>query len=244
MSYSLSQGESIEMEQTEMTHGVRSELWKSWVWANAWAELLGLGATFVLGYGIFVYLPEPNSPVSVLVFVLAMTATGVVEGSVVGWFQWRVIRTKFRNIQFRDWWRATLIGALVAWFLGSLPSSLMSMSSDAAAAAPVEPALGLVLLLACGMGLILGVVLALPQWWVLRGSAVRAWTWLPANSAAWGLGMPLIFVGIDVAQRTQNVVALALLAFTLFATGAVVGVVHGSFLIRLELAQSPTNGTS
>ena len=84
MSYSLTQAESFERELTETMHGGRRDLWKSWVGANAWAELQGLGATFMLGYGIFAYLPEPNSPVSVLWFVLAMTVTGVVEGSVVG----------------------------------------------------------------------------------------------------------------------------------------------------------------
>ena len=213
--------------------------WYAWVWANAWAELFGLGTTFLLGYAIFTLVGEPQTPLGVVGFMLLMTATGVVEGSVVNGFQWRVIRRQFEKIRFNVWWGATLIGALTAWFLGSLPSSLMGMNAEETAGTTVvELSLGLVLILACGMGLILGVILALPQWFVLRRHAVRAWSWLPANSAAWGMGMVLIFLGIDVAQRMQNIMGvLMIMVVTLFVAGAVVGAIHGLVLVRLERLQ-------
>jgi hypothetical protein len=213
----------------------RRKAWISWVWANAWAELLGLGATFLLGYGLFAFIEEPQTPVAVIGFVLLMTATGIVEGTVVGWFQWSVLRKIFKKILFRTWWAATLIGALTAWFLGSLPSSLMGIGPEEVVTGPVEPPLSLMLLLACGMGLVLGVILALPQWRVLRRHALRAWIWLPANSLAWGVGMTLIFAGIDLAQRIGSMTgAVLLMVFTLVFTGAAVGAIHGAFLVRME----------
>jgi hypothetical protein len=212
----------------------KRSVWISWIWANAWAELLGLGATFSLGYGIFASLEEPQTLLAILGFVLLMTATGIIEGTVVGWFQWRVLRRLFAEISLRAWWAATLLGALTAWFLGSLPSSLMGMGSEEAGMAPIEPPLVLILLLACGMGLILGVILALPQWRVLRKHAARAWVWLPANCLAWGLGMALIFAGIDIVQRIGTLAGFLIgMTVTLFITGAVVGSIHGAFLVRM-----------
>lgn len=206
--------------------------WISWVWANACAELLGLGATFLLGYGIYQWLGEPQSTLGVVAFVLLMTTTGVVEGSVVGYFQFRVLRIRFQAIRFKDWWLATLIGALAAWFLGSLPSSFMGDPSTSAA---VEPPLAFVLLLACGMGLVLGVILALPQWRVLDRYVEGSWRWLPANGLAWCAGMPLIFAGIDIAQRMKSTPSvLIIMAVTLAFAGAVVGAIHGAFLLRFR----------
>lgn len=219
-----------------MFSGERQDLWRAWIWANAWAEFLGLGGTFTLGYGIFAFIPEPKTPLAMLGFILLMTATGILEGTIVGWFQWRVLRRRFQDISLKSWWMATLIGALTAWFLGSLPSSIMSLGADASEGVVLEPPMGLVLLLACVMGLVLGVILAYPQWRVLRRYANRAWLWLPANSLAWGVGMAIIFVGIDLAQRLPGFLGLlGVMGITLLVTGAVVGAIHGAFLIRLEL---------
>ena len=108
----------------------RCKFWQAWVWANAWAELLGLDATFLLGYALFRFIGEPQSLLEMFVFVFLMTATGFVEGTVVGWFQWRVLRQRFENLPFKRWWVATVIGALTAWLLGSLPSSIMGLVGD------------------------------------------------------------------------------------------------------------------
>jgi hypothetical protein len=51
---------------------------------------------------------------------------------------------------------------------------------------------------------------------------------------AWMPGMILIFAGIDVAQRQGTLAAqVAVMALTLLATGAVVGAIHGAFLVRM-----------
>ena len=68
----------------------------------------------------------------------------------------------------------------------------------------------------------------------MRGQVKRAGLWIPANMLAWLVGMPIIFWGIDAAQKGQPLLQAALLlAGVLFLTGAVVGAVHGAFLVRL-----------
>ena len=107
----------------------RGTLWLRWVGANALAELLGLGATFGVGVFLFTRMGEPQGPAAIGMLLL-MTASGVLEGTIVGLLQWAVLRRPFPQVTRRAWLAATLIGALVAWFLGSLPATLMDMGAD------------------------------------------------------------------------------------------------------------------
>jgi len=91
-----------------------------------------------------------------------------------------------------------------------------------------------VLLLAAGLGTVGDAVLSFAQWLAMRGKVQRARIWIPANMLAWTFGMPIIFWGIDLAFKLSAVwQAMLLMAVVLFAAGAVVGGIHGLFLVRL-----------
>jgi hypothetical protein len=218
----------------------RWSLWLRWIGANALAELLGLGATFAVGAFLFTRLGEPQG-LAAIGMLLLMTASGVLEGAIVGLLQCSVLRRPFPQIARRAWLAATLAGALVAWFLGSLPATLIDMGADQTQAPAQEPETWLMLTMAAAMGLVLGLILGLPQWRVLRRAARRAWVWLPANSAAWALGMPIIFAAVDLAYRAGTAWgAVGVMALALALTGATVGAVHGLALVWLA-ARGPEN---
>jgi ABC-type antimicrobial peptide transport system permease subunit len=127
-----------------------------------------------------------------------------------------------------------LIGALLGYVLGYLPSTLMSMGESAGQIPSAEPPQWLVLVLASGLGAVAGAVLSFAQWLVLRGKAQRAVLWIPANMLAWALGMPVIFQTMDWAFRMPALWESALVvAAGLFIAGAIVGAVHGRFLLLL-----------
>jgi hypothetical protein len=146
------------------------------------------------------------------------------------------MRPRFPSIGRLEWWRGTFIGALVAYVLGYLPSTIMSMGEAYGSSGPAtEPAQWMVLLLAAGMGAVGGAILSFAQWLVLRKKVHPAGIWIPANMLAWTFGMPIIFWGIDMAFKLSAVWQSALLmAATLFVAGAVVGGIHGLFLVRLK----------
>jgi hypothetical protein len=218
----------------EMTGRDKAFLWTRWLVANSLGELVGLGATFAVGFGAFSFLGEPQGLLGAVALALAMMATGALEGAIVGAAQWLAMRPWFPGISARAWILATLAGALVAWFLGSLPSALLSQGDDTAQAAAAEPSLAVVLLLAGLLGMVLGAVLAFVQWLVLRRVVDRAWTWLSANALAWLAGMPLVFAAVGAIQEGMAIwQAVLLLALALALTGAVVGAIHGLFLVRL-----------
>jgi hypothetical protein len=216
-------------------------LYLRWIAANAFGEVFGLGATLAVGALFFTLTGEASGAGMVLLSFGVAVASGAIEATVVGLAQWWAMHPWFASLPRRAWWLGTLVGALLAYVLGYLPSTLINLSQAAApTAAPVtEPPQIVVLLLAAGMGFFAGALLSFAQWRVLRGRAARAWLWIPANMLAWAAGMPVIFLGIDAAQAVyarqgQSIVQpLLILALALLAAGTIVGAVHGAFLVRL-----------
>jgi hypothetical protein len=209
-------------------------LWWQWIMANALGELVGLGATFAIGFGLFSGLSDIPGIGAALLNAGMMTTTGVLEGSVVGSSQWMVLRKTIPSIGWRPWVIATIIGAVIAWFFGSIPMTMMSLSQPTASTPASEPSQTMVLMLAAGMGLIAGAILSVVQWRVLRKQVRKAWLWLPANALAWAVGMPIIFAAVDLAQLADSIGgSVMVMAAGITLAGAVVGAIHGLALIYL-----------
>ena len=214
---------------------LQNKLFQRWTLANALAELFGLGLTFVITGMVFSNLDGQGTVASILLSFIFAVLSGTVEATVVGLAQWWAMHPWFPKVSSFGWWRGTLIGALVAYVLGYLPSTLMSMGEAASQSAPVEePAQWIVLLLAAGMGAVGGAVLSFAQWLELRGKVEKAGIWIPANMLAWAFGMPVIFWGVDMAFKMDATWgAVSVMAGSLFIAGGIVGAIHGAFLVQL-----------
>lgn len=215
--------------------------YRRWILANSWSEGLGLSATLLVGFFAVPYLEgRPGALTIVVGALLAVTLGTALEGVLVGCAQGSVIHRVAPGISIRRWTAATAMGAGVAWLLGMVPSTIISLlqADQPASTARVEPAAWLQYGLAVLMGLVLGVVLAFPQMLVLRRVSSRSGIWLPANALAWAVGMPLVFVGMDrVPWDGPRVLIAASVVVTCVVVGATVGAVHGLFLRRV-LAQA------
>lgn len=215
----------------------RRELLRRWVLANTVGETLGLGGTGLLAWLVLGRSGEPSAVGAIVAGFVLVVLSGAVEATVVGLLQHEAMRPWLPGLSRRAWWWATLWGALTAYALGFLPSTIVSLVSVDGDAAPVsEPPQGLVVLAAALLGLVAGAVLAWAQTLVLRHHVARARRWVPANMAAWAVGMPMIFLGMDLAfTGGGGVRTAAVVVVTLALTGAVVGVINGSFLTRMVL---------
>jgi len=219
-----------------MTSAGKRSLYQRWLVANGLGEMFGLGLTFAVGALVMSLLGESQNALVILVSFLVAVASGAIEATIVGLAQWWAMHPWLPTIQRRDWWLATLFGALLAYVLGYLPTTLMSLTEQSSPqGTPVqEPDQWVVLLLAVGLGLVGGAVLSFAQWLVLRKKVSRANVWIPANMLAWLVGMPLIFWGIDIAGSLESMVCVAgFVAGVLLLTGLVVGAIHGAFLLRI-----------
>lgn len=208
-------------------------VWLDWVAANAVAEFVGLGVVAGIGFLLFRQIADPQTWQQAVLIAAAFVVLGALEGLVVGVAQASVLRRLLPAV--RGWVGATVIGAMAAWAIGMLPSTVASLLGTPSTDPAPEPPLWLVLLLAAGLGAVAGPILAMFQWRSLkRVLSADAWLWLPANAAAWCLGMPVVFLGAQANEITSSPGLIAfLVGLALLVAGAVVGAVHGWFLIRL-----------
>jgi hypothetical protein len=223
----------MEMEQLQKWNW---RLWRWWVLANTIGEVIGIGAATAIGVALARIIETTMGAFAGLAMAGVMIAVGTFEGVVVGVAQWLVLRRPIPNMSRRAWLFATAIGAFVAWTLGMIPSTVMSMSSaPSASSPPFEEMSGVVMWgLAAVMGLGLGPILGIPQWLVLRRYVQKAGWWIPANAGAWALGMPIIFIGAGLVPADGFSAAVVVIGLaTGAAAGAVVGAVHGLALIWL-----------
>jgi hypothetical protein len=223
----------VDRMSTPPAHFWRDKFWQRWVVANALGELVGLGTVAAAGFLLFRHSGEPDSGLQAFAFAGTFVLLGAFEGLVIGLAQRHVLRTLLPSVH--GWVLATVGGALVAWALGMVPSTMASLASQGGEAGSFEPSLALILLLASALGAVAGPLLAAIQWLSLRKAlAGKAWLWLPANAAAWALGMPIIFLGAQANEFTSSPIATAAaVALAILVAGAVVGAVHGRVLLGL-----------
>jgi len=94
--------------------------------------------------------------------------------------------------------------------------------------------MGVVLLLAVGLGLVGGAVLSFAPYLVLGRQVQGASIWIPANMLPWLVSMPIIFGGVDTAQQLASLGGMIVfMAGMLLLTGSIVGAIHGVFMLRL-----------
>lgn len=211
----------------------RNVLWLRWTMANASSELVGLGATFAT-IGLLSSKIDTQHLTGILLSFAIAICSGAIEATIVGLAQWWAMHPWFPMIGRFAWWRATLIGALLGYVLGYLPSTLMSMGETATQTPQAEPPGWVTLLLAAGLGAVAGVVLSFAQWLVLRGKVKRARLWIPANLLAWAFGMPVIFWGMDIAfKQTEVWQSVLVVGAAILLAGLIVGAIHGRFLVML-----------
>lgn len=211
-------------------------IWRQWLFANSIGELVGLGLSAMVGVGIVALLSWWLGTVSPLLIAVIVVAAGVIEGVIVGVAQWLVLQHLLPHLPLTKWVKATAAGAFIAWALGMVPSTLIDMGSVAGTSEMMTIPPGVEYLLAAGMGAVLGPILGVVQWWVLREYVHQAWWWIAAQSLAWAAGMTTIFLVVGVLPMDGGMAWIAL-AFALagLVAGGVVGAIHGLVLIRLRL---------
>jgi hypothetical protein len=210
------------------------KLWLQWVMANVTGEVLGLGLVGAVATAMVLTIGEPEAAIVTLMMAGMMIAAGALEGVIVGFAQWLVLRRRIHRLRRREWVAATAIGALVAWAMGMAPSTLMALNQSAGSSPPPEMSNAVKYALASVMGVVLGMILGASQWRALRRYVSGASLWIWANAAAWAVGMPVIFIGAGASPVGASALRMVFTVFmTIAAAGASVGAIHGAALLWL-----------
>ena len=148
-----------------------------WVAFVAAAEALGFAFPAVAG--------ATTASAASSVAVPALLAAGLIEGTFLGVGQAIVLRRAKPDVSPRQWVLATAVGALFAYVLGLLPSSL---GGDWSRSVTIAGAIVLGILILATIG---GM-----QWLVLRRHVRRAYRWILITAGAWLLGLG-VFLGFS-----------------------------------------------
>jgi hypothetical protein len=180
---------------------------RRWIVIVTIAEALGFAvATAAAMVAILVVAPGvPGLVVTVL--------GGAVEGALLGTGQWLAMGA--RRPPAHRWILATVAGAVVAWTLGMLPSTL-----------GIDVTIWWVLVLVALGGVALLASIPVAQWLALRRAGTARW--VPVNMASWAIAILWTFAPSPFIDEhspialvvTLYVIAGILMAFTIAALTA------------------------
>jgi hypothetical protein len=199
------------------------KVWEQWLIATAIAQLVSLGI-LTAANALIQLTVNPNISV-VLILV------GILQGASLGFAQWCVLRQYIRHI---GWWIvATIVGALLAWGLGTMVDVLIALfialSIKVGTVKTIATLVG-IFLLGTGVGTILGYA----QWLVLESHIRNSFIWIIANAIAWAVGLLLAFMSVGFVRLDEFTAHNAIVWVTTGTSmGAVIGGITGIALIWL-----------
>lgn len=198
-------------------------LWGRWIVFTMLGELAGMVVVATTGALMYSFQPSLGA-LGAAISAGMLISAGAVEGALLALAQWSVLREYLPEDADRAWVGFTAVGAASAWALGLLGS---------AAAAEPAPVL-LVLSGVVPMGAVLGGLLGLSQWLVLRRYFAPAGWWISCSALAWATALVIAFAGAWGVPDDSPIAASAVLgAVTGVVAGAVVGVITGAALLYL-----------
>ena len=210
---------------------------RKWALHCALGELLGIGAAGLIAFTANQLLGEPVTMPQKLTVLIFMLGAGALEGSILGYLQWRVLHARIPQLPALEWMGWTIAVAVLGWFLGTLPglflqNSAFSNNSQASLAVPQN--FIILSLLTLGLGLLMGALFGLFQWFSLKKYVPKAGKWIPANAIGWGLGLGWIYLAASWPDENTQLpyIILAGILGGMMA-GLSVGIVTGIYLVRL-----------
>ncbi|MCU0439274.1 MAG: hypothetical protein MUC49_15360 [Raineya sp.] len=220
-----------------MNHPKNSQkLWLQWTFNCALGELLGIGVAGAIAFTVNHLVGEPQNISQKLLILSCMMVAGLIEGSFLGFFQWKVLSKKFTLIPQKSWMLSTILIAVLGWFLGMLPSLFLIPTESVSSESSFNfESLWVIAFLSIGMGLVLGAIFGLFQWFVFRKYALRATQWIWANALGWAVGLSWIYVFASIPTEHSSIyfnVAMGVLGGLL--GGLSVGAVTGIYFLKIK----------
>lgn len=215
-----------------------NKLWKRWTINCTIGELLGIACAGGIAFLVNSIIGDPIDIGSKIIVLIAMMFAGLVEGAVLGYFQWKVLVTKFPKMSQKEWLFFTILVGVLGWFLGMLPSLFLipESSYESGANGSINYSSPFIYaILSISMGLILGAIFGLFQWFSLRKYAVNAYQWIIANALGWGLGLGWIYIFASIPDEKSTLLFNIIMGVCggSFA-GLSVGMITGFYLVKLK----------
>ena len=163
---------------------------RRWVAIVSIGEAVGFAVPAIVGVLFF----EESG----VVFLVALVAAGLLEGALLGGAQWLALRSELPRLGLGRWAGGTAVGAVVAYAVGMLPSTLYETWVTWPVVAQV------VFFVVTGSAMLASIGTA--QWVELRRHVSRAGRWIIGTAAAWATALAVFgLISTPLWQEGQSV---------------------------------------
>jgi len=197
-----------------------------WTGLCAVAELLGIASAAVWYGAMNVWVGEPKEIALRIGAWLMMSLAAVPEGFVLGGLQSVGLRWFFNGVSTARWVFTTICVGFLGWGIGTfIPLFIVD---ETAMTNGDEPGLAVTAFFAAIFGILVGLLFGGVQSSALPAEAIRKFPWVVGNAAGWALGLPLIYIGAQIAADQAGWAARIILwACGGVGAGATVGIFTG-----------------
>ncbi len=160
-------------------------------------DTIGIFLSIAVSAGILAYevqwLGLPTTTNEKLTGLGLAIGGGLIAGTILAWFQYRILKKRYENLNWSRWWRNTVIAYIGAWVLAIVPSFF---ATEANSIGQVIPPFGIpTFTVEYGsilFGGIMGAMIGCAQWFELRRHRQRASGWVGTNTFGWAGGLLII----------------------------------------------------
>ena len=222
---------------TELVHAGNHRGWvrPAWLWSCALGSAAAMSISALAAVVVRTYLAQYRSGTHQVVGAELMALAAGLEGAVIGYFQWRVLRRLFPTMTSGPWVATTMIAAGSGCLLSWLPTSFALTSVLASRIGDVTMGPLVIARISLVTGALIGLVWGVAQYAVLRLHAHRAGSWIVASTMSWTVSFAWLYLAAFWPDRTVSpVIHVALGALAGLVFGLVSGLLQGHVLARLH----------
>jgi hypothetical protein len=214
---------------------VNNEIYSAWRRACLMGAVFAVTISAIVATVVRMKLAEHRSGIYTVIAVETVALAAILEGAVIGYFQWRVLRRVFPTMSSSAWVGATMIAAASGCVLSWLPTSFALTSALATRIGDVTMSPWATARVVLVTGALVGLIWGIAQFAVLRLHVHHAGAWILSGVITWTLAFAALYFAAIWPDRTVDYTFHILLATSAGAVlGALLGVLHGGALVRLR----------
>ncbi len=232
--HSLERSNALQARQLGYVRTYRGWVRPAWMWSCIVGCVAATTISALVLVVVGVALAQYRSGIYEVATVelVAMTA---VEGGLIGYFQWRVLRRLFPTMTSGPWVGATMIAAASGCLLSWLPTSFALTAALASRIGDVTLEPAVVVRVCLVTGALVGLVWGVAQYAVLRLHAHRAGSWIVASTVSWTISFICLYFAALWPDRTVTpLIHVELAALAGLILGSVLGLLQGRLLAGLH----------
>jgi hypothetical protein len=217
------------------TGGSTDWIYRAWWKSCILGTLSAVAVSALVSVVVSLYLVEFRSGIYSVAAAELVAIAAVLEGAIIGYFQWRVLCRVFPTMSSATWVGATMIAAAFGCVLSWAPTSFALTAAAAIRLGDVTLGLPAIVRITLETGALVGLVWGVAQYAVLRFHVHRAGVWILANTLAWAASfMSLYFAAFLPDRTTSPAVHIILAVIAGLVLGSFLGLLNGYVLVRLR----------